>query len=181
MKRQSILRNPPGILQKSEQLKRLHTPNFTGFAALMTAHQVQAPLIKHKFLPEPYQCCILDRGYAWFTLLPDAGHLAITGIFDEAQRLMQVYVDVIAGQGIQDGIPFFDDLYADIILFEGSRVLVDDLDELLAAKNAGEITAQTHQMALEQSEWVRASMQAEPQKWMDFVMDVRKHFEEEAE
>lgn len=50
---------------------------------------------------------------------------------DEENEILLWYIDMIAGQGIDiDDIPYFDDLYLDLIVYPDGSIIEDDRDEL---------------------------------------------------
>lgn len=52
-------------------------------------------------------------------------------MMDEEEKILLWYIDMIAGQGIDaDGVPFFDDLYLNLVVYPDGTIVVDDMDEL---------------------------------------------------
>ncbi|MCR5664709.1 MAG: DUF402 domain-containing protein, partial [Oscillospiraceae bacterium] len=60
--------------------------------------------------------------------------------FDDRGTLIEWYFDIAKSIGIENGIPFEDDLYLDMaIMPDGEKIILDE-DELLAARNEGIIS-----------------------------------------
>lgn len=59
------------------------------------------------------------------------------------------YFDMSRGNGVEENIPYYDDLYLDIIYCpnEGNQIIIDDEDELLDALNAKDITKEEFDLA----------------------------------
>lgn len=169
MKRKYIFRGSRRILRREDLEMRIQIPGFCGYAHLLRAKELSQPLVMYKQIPQPYACVAMDKDYAWLTLLPDEGGIAVTGILGPDDSIVQVYVDVIAANGVDDNGPWFDDLYVDIILLEKDLVFIDDLDELAQAAEKGEIPRELEQFALQKAEQVKSSMQQDPDAWYELV------------
>ena len=88
--------------------------------------------------------CIADAGYLWLTHYPPGARHVVTTQFDAQRRPVQWYVDVVNAFGVgDDGRPWFDDLYLDVIASPAGQVeLLDlDADELEDAPPARSTTA----------------------------------------
>ena len=59
------------------------------------------------------------------------------------------YFDISRGNGIEENIPYYDDLYLDIIYspYNNNFISIDDEDELLEALNTGRITMEEFNLA----------------------------------
>ena len=84
--------------------------------------------------------CIIDNGYSLIEAYPDNGKYALTIMFDNRGKLIEWYFDIAKAVGIEDGIPFEEDLYLDMaIMPDGEKIILDE-DELLAARSEGIIS-----------------------------------------
>lgn len=71
---------------------------------------------------------------------------------DEDEKILLWYIDMIAAQGIDaDGIPYFDDLYLDLVVYPDGTIIIDDMDELKDVLTKGDITQEQFNLALETS------------------------------
>lgn len=133
------------ILSKDLTVRRVTEP-FEGHVALLRIHEVTEPQV-WSWRGEPLTVC--DRGMAWLSMLPARGGLCVTAQLNKDQSVALWYIDMIAGQGIDEqGVPWFDDLYLDLIVHPDGSIHVDDRDELDEALRQGEITQAQHQQAL---------------------------------
>ena len=58
-------------------------------------------------------------------------NFAITAMLDDQQKLVQYYIDVAKEYEIDErGLPYFDDLYLDVVLLPNGEIYVLDEDEL---------------------------------------------------
>lgn len=73
-------------------------------------------------------------------------------IMDENGDIILWYIDMIASQGIDvDGVPYFDDLYLDLVVYPDGTIIVDDMDELEEALSKKDITQEQFNLAIETS------------------------------
>lgn len=122
------------------------TEPFRGHVTLLRIQEVTEPQV-WQWQGEALTVC--DKGMAWLCMLPEQGGLCITAQLNEDGTVALWYVDMIAGQGVDDqGVPWFDDLYLDLIVNPDGAMFVDDRDELDEALRAGEITQAQHRQAL---------------------------------
>ena len=116
--------------------KRIDEEFFKGYVAFVKIKDVQNPLIVNDGEKD---VCIKDNDYEWFEVYPDNEHYVITIMFDDKNNLIEWYFDISKEVGIEDGIPYEDDLYLDMVLAPDGRVFILDEDELQDALNKKEI------------------------------------------
>lgn len=117
--------------------KRIDEDHFKGYVCNIKIKNVSKPLIVNNGISE---ICIKDNNYEWFEVYPDNENYAITIMFDDNKNLIEWYFDIAKEVGIENGIPYEDDLYLDMIIMPNGQKLVLDEEELLGALNRGEIT-----------------------------------------
>ena len=61
-------------------------------------------------------------------------------MYDDKGNLIEWYFDISKKVGIENGIPFEDDLYLDMIITPTGEKIIIDEDELLGARDDGLIT-----------------------------------------
>ena len=103
-----------------------------------------------KFNGEDIVVC--DKGRKWLSILPRNDWYCITAMMDEDEKVLLWYIDMIASQGIDvDGVPYFDDLYLDLVVYPDGTIIVDDMDELEEALSKKDITQAQFNLAIETS------------------------------
>jgi predicted RNA-binding protein associated with RNAse of E/G family len=123
----------------------LDTPDFTGCVTLLCIDDVREPL--------SVRCCgadvtIIDRGYSWLQHFPAGAAHTLTTMFDTQGRVVQWYIDVCKQHGIgADGIPWYDDLYLDLVIDPSGKTELLDADELEEALRYGVISRQDYKLA----------------------------------
>ena len=135
------------IEKKQIHGKRVKINGFEGYIGLLNIEKVTVPQI-WKFNGEDIVVC--DEGLKWLSILPENDFYCITAMLDENSGILLWYIDMIASQGIdEDGVPYFDDLYLDLVVYPDGTVIEDDMDELEEALSANDISRGQYQLALD--------------------------------
>lgn len=135
------------ILEKRFKTMYVDDVDFKGYLSLVCVDKTAIPLIK-KTCDETI--CILDDGYMWLEQYFIDKNFSISTIYDEDKNLVQWYIDIVKTIGItEDGIPYFDDLFLDIIATPTSDIEILDRDELDEALNENIITSEEYENVLE--------------------------------
>lgn len=138
------------ITDKDWYLKRINSELLTGYISLINIKEVSEVQV-WKFNGEDIIFC--DKGIKWLSFLPQDEWYCITAMMDENNEMILWYADMTADQGIDtDGVPYFDDLYLDLVVYPDGTVVVDDMDELEDALARKDITKEQFDLALETSQ-----------------------------
>lgn len=89
----------------------------------------------------------MDDGYYVVEIIPKSGHQALRIFLDDKKNVVEYYFDVIKESGIENGIPYFLDLYLDITLLPSGKVKVLDEEELEDAYKEKVITKEEYDLA----------------------------------
>ncbi len=148
-RRQADRRNWKRILERQFDVVYLQTPAFTGYVTRLLLHQVSEPLHR-EILGRRY--CLADSGYCWLQHFPASARHTVTTMIDGNGAVIQWYIDICASHGIDaDGIPWFEDLYLDIVVLPSREAVLLDNDELEAALLGGEITETQYDLARQEA------------------------------
>lgn len=91
--------------------------------------------------------------------MPQNDWYCITAMMNEKEEILLWYIDMIASQGVdRDGIPYFDDLSLDLVVYPDGTIIVDDMDELEDAPEKNDITKEQFKLAMETSEKLRKGL-----------------------
>lgn len=138
------------IISKDMHGKQIDSELLEGYIGLIDIKEVSKVQI-WKFNGEDIAVC--DKGRKWLLILPRNDWYCITAMMDEEEKILLWYIDMIAGQGIDiDGVPYFDDLYLDLIVHPDGTIVVDDMDELEDALSKKDITQEQFNLAIETSQ-----------------------------
>jgi predicted RNA-binding protein associated with RNAse of E/G family len=140
----------PRILKRRFYQQYLAEADFQGWVTLLCLDEVREPFTI-TFHGEPI--CLVNHGYTWLQHFPEAGHFSLTTMFDADSRVVQWYIDISRQNGLdQRGIPWWDDLYLDVVVFTSGEVMLLDEDELEQARQDGEIDQADYELAREEAE-----------------------------
>lgn len=91
-------------------------------------------------------------------------------MMDENDEVLVWYIDMIAKQGIDvDGVPYFDDLYLDLVVYPDGTIIVDDMDELEEALSKKDITKEQFNLAVETSHRLQRGMLSNISSFMEYT------------
>ncbi len=83
--------------------------------------------------------CIKDNGYEWFLIYPENDNYVLSIMFNNKKEIIEWYFDVSKEVGLEDGIPYEDDLYLDLVVEPNGEKIILDEDELFDALNKNDI------------------------------------------
>lgn len=135
------------IIAKRSRGKQVSSELINGYIGLIEIQKVSEAQIWN-FNGEKITVC--DEGIQWLSILPRNDYYCITAMMDEKGNILLWYIDTIADQGIDvDGIPYFDDLYLDLVIYPDGTIVVDDMDELEDALQKMDITHEQYELAID--------------------------------
>ncbi len=129
---------------KQFKVVQINDDDFKGYIGLLKMDKVLKPLV---YTSNKARVCIIDNDYTWLRFLQENAEYSILCVFDENDNIVQWYFDVIGGQGVNKGIPYFDDLYLDIIIYPSGHMFEKDEKELKLAYKLRKITDENYKMA----------------------------------
>jgi len=133
------------VTDKKFQVRTVHEPDFHGYVVLYQIRQVRDPLWKEY---EGKRYCVADAGYEWLQHFPKGAHYVMTTMYDDKGQVVQWYIDICKVQGLTDrGVPWFDDLYLDVVILPGGQLYLLDEEELEDAYKRGLISKEDFDMA----------------------------------
>ena len=133
------------VTRRSYSCVSVETKEFNGLLTFYRIHDLRDPLYKDY---ESKRLCLANRGYLWMQHFPKGEHYVVTTMFDDNGKVVQWYIDICKNQGLTDQkVPWFDDLYLDIVVLPSGEVYLMDEDELEDAYVAGEISYRDVSMA----------------------------------
>ncbi len=127
-----------GLLARRFIVRRLDSAEYHGYVTLLHIAEISEPF---DVFFQGERVRIAARGYDWVQHFPDGEHYTLLAAFDEQGELVQWYIDVIGGSGLDErGIPYYEDLYLDIVISPQGEPLVLDVEELDQALKRGEVS-----------------------------------------
>lgn len=135
------------IISKELSGTFINTDFFIGYLGLLNIKAVSEAQIWNY---NGQKLTVCDKGINWLSILPQNDHYCITAMMNEKNELLLWYIDMIMGQGIDiDGIPYFEDLYLDLIVYPDGTIVTDDMDELEKAWAKNDISLEQFNLAID--------------------------------
>lgn len=126
------------VIKKDFVSRFFDEEGFKGYITLIRIHKVTEPLIR-KIADQ--EICLVDEGYYWMQHFPEEANYCVTTMLNKKKEIVQWYFDVTKSNGIsEEGIPYWEDLYLDVIVFPNGDFYIKDEDELEEALNSNHIT-----------------------------------------
>lgn len=88
-----------------------------------------------------------DSGYRWLIFLPEDDNWCMTAVYDNKHMIVEWYFDITRRNFLDCEVPYYEDLYLDVVLSPNSGIKILDEDELLEALEKGIITGSEFDMA----------------------------------
>ena len=124
--------------------RKIKEEYFNGIVCYLKYVNVEKPLIVNNGREE---ICLYNNNYEWLELYPSNSNYVITIMFDDNKNLIEWYFDISKNVGVENGIPYEDDLYLDFIITPNGEGIVIDEDELQNALDKNDITNDDYEFA----------------------------------
>ena len=132
------------LLDKEYTQALIDTEGFKGYVTLIKVNKVTEPLyVKYK----DQKICIVNDGYIWLQHFPTNEQHSLTTMFDSNGEVVQWYIDICERNGVENKIPWVDDLFIDIVVLPDGEIIRLDEDELEEALLNGTISNELHEIA----------------------------------
>jgi len=143
------------VLESRFDVVLVDDANFKGHVTRLTLDRVREPLYRDI---AGRRFCLADSGYCWLQHFPVGAFHTITTMVDATGVIVQRYIDICERHGIEGGIPWFDDLYLDIVVLPTGEMVLLDADELEVALETGEITRSQYDLAWSEASGLQAAI-----------------------
>ncbi|MGL4989663.1 MAG: DUF402 domain-containing protein [Sarcina sp.] len=163
------------ILEKKFSFIKRQDDEFTGYIGYLNLNKVY----KTKMMNiGGKNRCILKNGHTWLEWMEVDKNYCVIAIFDENENLIEYYIDIILEQGIDvDGIPYYDDLYLDVVVFPDNKcVIYLDEDELLEAFENKIITKEIYDKAYKVGNELIDRYENNLEKEIDYTKNMLRYF-----
>lgn len=95
---------------------------------------------------------IQANGYVWISIYPLNENNGITVMFNDKKEIVEWYFDVTYNAGIEDNVPYIDDLYLDVVITDLGEIIILDEDELEEAYENHDITKEQYELAINEKD-----------------------------
>ncbi|WP_193726946.1 DUF402 domain-containing protein [Paenibacillus guangzhouensis] len=111
---------------------------------------------------------LVDDQYVWLQYFPNHANYAVTTVIDPNGVLVHHYVDIHAGNGVSsEGVPYFDDLFLDLVILPSGVHIVLDAEELEEALERAVITSEQYELAWRTLHTLQQGIETSGTAWYD--------------
>lgn len=154
------------VLKRKDKISYVKNEKFSGYISVIYVEKVKKPLIKNL---DGQKVCIVDNGYTWVIFMPDNLMYSLTMMINDKNEIIQWYFDICKAYEISEsGVPFFEDLYLDIVVLPTGKLILLDEDELCHAFNIGVISKEDYSSANVQAELLIKDIKNETNSLLEF-------------
>jgi predicted RNA-binding protein associated with RNAse of E/G family len=133
------------IKSMDQKIYRIDKNNITGYIAHTVIIEVNQPWI---FKSQDREVCFYDKGHYEMNYLPDNENWQVYALYDNNGKIIQWYFDITKKNAIdENGKPYCDDLFLDVILLPNGEIITLDEDELQDALENNIITKKDFDLA----------------------------------
>jgi uncharacterized protein len=152
---------------------KLEKPTFTGYVTRLDLLEVALPLWVQSC---GERICVADAGYSWLHHFPSNTHYTLTSQWNDKGQLVQWYFDICDHHGVtSEGVPYWDDLYLDVIGLPNNVFAIIDQDELAQASKENHITQQHYDLAHYEANHLLQELE---QRNFELLEVARQHYKE---
>lgn len=132
--------------QKQYDQMTVDEPNFHGIVTMVSFKHVEEKATYQIGVKPRYYT--VNNGYVWLQYFPNGLGYAITTVLNEADELVHHYIDIHTGNELTaEGVPFFYDLFLDLVVLPSGERYIMDEQELRAALDKQVITKEQFNIA----------------------------------
>lgn len=113
--------------------------------------------------------CIMDNNYKWLEFYDYNSKVKLTAIYNENNEIIEWYFDIARKIGKENGVPFEDDLYLDVVVTSNGDISLLDEDELKEAFDRFEVNKEDYDMAYNEAEQLMNILKDNKEKLKDFT------------
>ncbi len=132
------------VVKRKYSQSFIETNEFKGYITLLNTIKVTEPL-SVSYGEE--NVCIVDDGYMWLQQFPLEKNHSVTTMFNANGEIVQWYIDICLRNGVENDIPWMDDLFLDLVVLPTGEVIEKDADELEDALTKGIIDHSLYDLA----------------------------------
>lgn len=161
-------RNDKNILEKEFRLKDIDNAGFVGKVGLIKIKDLQKEFVGTR--PDGSKTLLIAKGYNLMTIFPKNDKYSITVMYDNDWHILQWYFDILRYVcKYENGIPYSEDLYLDVVVLPNGEFYSLDKEELEEALIKKLISKEEYKMAYSTMNEIIKMMDNDFNKFCDFT------------
>lgn len=138
----------------SFKLKSFNNSDFIGDVALANFNKVYKP-----YIIQDTNLCVINNNYKWLEFYDYNKKYMLTAIYNEENEIIEWYFDIARKIGKENGMPYEDDLYLDVVVTPKGEIKLLDEDELKDAFDRFEVNKSDYEMAYNEAKQLMNRLQ----------------------
>ena len=126
------------VLEVEHKIKTINNEDFKGDIYLNNYIKISQPYFLDNGL------CIQDNNYKWLKFFDYSSKIQLTAVYNEKNEIIEWYFDIARSIGKEDGIPYENDFYLDVVLSSNGKVILLDEDEFEEAFKENQMTKEEY-------------------------------------
>lgn len=124
------------------KIKSFDNEDFVGDIALIKFNKMNKP-----YMVENINLCMANDNYKWLEFYDYNKKYRLTAMYNENNEIIEWYFDIARKIGKENGMPYEDDLYLDVVVTPTGNITLLDEDELTKAFDRFEVNKSDYDMA----------------------------------
>ncbi len=127
----------------------------------------------------PNGTCIRDNDYEWIEFYDYNSKIKLSALYNQNKEIIEWYFDIAKAIGNENGMPYEDDLYLDVVVDSDGEIILLDEDELKDALDRLEISKEDYDMAYNEANMLMKKLKGNKCKLEDFTNKYLNEIREE--
>ena len=128
------VKNRPNVEKVEQKIINVDDDRFKGDIYLNNFVKIKEPRILDNGV------CIQNNNYKWLEFYDYTSKIRLTAMYDENNEIIEWYFDMARTIGKDNGVPYEEDLYLDVVLTAKGDTIILDENELKEAFERDELT-----------------------------------------
>ena len=120
---------------------------------------------------------IIDNNYKLLEFYDYSSKVKLSAFYNNKSEIIEWYFDIAKEIGKENGVPYEEDLYLDVVVRPDGKIVLLDEDEIKLALKRHEITQSDYEMAYEETDKLIQSLNENKGKLRKFTDKYLEYFE----
>lgn len=156
------------------KIKNVNSKEFSGDVALITFNKMKTP-----YIVQGTNICMANNNYKWLEFYDYNSIVRLTAMYNDKNKIVEWYFDIAKEIGKENGIPYEDDLYLDVVVNPNGKIILLDEDELKLALDRLEISKEDYNMAYDETTKLMKKLRKNRDKLENFTNKYLEEMREE--
>lgn len=161
--------NMKSVIDGNYIIKDFETDAFKGDIALIKFNEMNKP-----YVVENINLCMANDNYKWLEFYDYSKKYRLTAMYNDKNEIVEWYFDIARKIGKENGLPYEDDLYLDVVVTSTGEIILLDEDELKDAYNRLEVTKKDYDMAYNEANQLMEKVKSNKDKLEQFTNNYLK-------